>query len=55
MLIVVGEIRVEEVEIDVTGGGGIEGEVEEIVVEGKEVGGGGEEIGGEEIGIDVVD
>ena len=57
--------RVEEVGIDVTGGGGIEGEgieveveeiiVGDIVVEGIEVGGGGEEIGGEEIGIDAVD
>ena len=67
MLIVVGEIRVKEVKIDVTGGGGIEVEVEGIsievggvvvegiVVEGIVVGAGGEEIRGEEIGIDAVD
>ena len=53
MFIVVGEIGVEEVRINVTGGGGIEGEG--IEVEGIEVGGGGEEIRGEEIGIDAVD
>ena len=67
MFIVVGEIGVEEVRIDVTGGGGIEVEVEGIgievggvvvegmVVEGIAVGGGGEEIRGEEIGKDAVD
>ena len=61
MFTVVGEIGVEEVGIDVTGGGGIEVEVEGIgievgvVVEGIVDGGGGEEIGGEEIGVDAVD
>ena len=62
MLIVVGEIRMEEVKIDVTGGGGIGVEVEGIdievggivvkgiVVEGIVVGG-----GDEKIGIDAVD
>ena len=64
MLIVVGEIGVEEVGIDVTGGGGIEVEVEVegisievggVIVEGIIVGGGDEEIRGEEIGVDAMD
>ena len=48
MFIEVGEIGVEEVKIDVTGGGGIE--CEGIEVEGIEVGG-----VSEKIGIDVMD
>ena len=39
MFIKVGEIGVEEVKIDVTGGGGIEGEGIEVEVEGIVVGG----------------
>ena len=39
MLIVMGEIGVEEVKIDVTGGGGIEGEGIEVEIEGMVVGG----------------
>ena len=66
MLIVVGEIGVEEVEIDIIAGGGIEVEVEgigievggviveRIVVEVIIVRGGDREIRGEEIGVDAV-
>ena len=57
-----GEIGVEEVGIDVTGGGGIEVEVEGkvievggVVVEGIVIRGGDEEIRGEEIGVDGMD